>query len=386
MMTIAFDAQPLLDEKLTGIGYNQVFSVKKLVKNHSENKYIFKFFSMRKNREKMSQLQPYIKNNGFLDNCRIFSNMLYRMITLVIPLPYGMFFSKKADIYHFFNYYLPPFVPGKRVLTIHDLVFRTYPETMSYKTRIALKLCFKKSVKRADLIITVSDFTKKQLLHFYPEFANKRIETIFNCVDTDLYKKAEPSVIKDVLSRYKINDDYILFLGTLEPRKNLERLLEAYADVKKKNTNCPMLVIAGKRGWLFESIFETVKRFDLADSVIFTGYIPCSDKPALLSGARAFCFPSLFEGFGMPVLEAMACETPVLTSNAASLPEVCGDAAVYVDPFSVSDIEQGLTKICFDDNLRKELVKKGRERVNFFCWDREIEKLNNLYRELVGKW
>ena len=307
------------------------------------------------------------------------------MMTLLFPLPYSLFFSKKADIYHFFNYHLPPFVPGKKVLTISDLVFKTHPKTMYYKTRIALKLCFRKSLERADLIITISDFTKKQLLEFYPELKKKRIETILIGVDIDFFKKTDPIIIKGVMSKYNINQDYILYLGTLEPRKNLDRLIEAYAEVRKKNKNCPLLVIAGKRGWLYKSIFKTVKQFDLGDSIIFTGYIPYSEKPALLSGARAFCFPSIYEGFGMPTLEAMACETPVLTSNIASLPEVCGDAAVYVNPLSVADITEGLEKICFDDNLRNELIKNGKKQIELFSWDKEIKKLNNLYKELYQK-
>jgi glycosyltransferase involved in cell wall biosynthesis len=204
-------------------------------------------------------------------------------------------------------------------------------------------------------------------------------------IDFSFYKRATADIIESIKKKYNINGDYILYLGTLEPRKNLERLIEAYAAVKESEKAAPLLVIAGGKGWLYESIFETVKRFGIENSVIFTGYVPDADKPALLSGAKVFCFPSLYEGFGMPPLEAMACGTPVLTSNVASLPEVCGDAAYYVNPLLVSEIEQGIKQLCFNEELRNNLIQKGEERVKLFSWDKIAEQLHNLYQELVNE-
>jgi glycosyltransferase involved in cell wall biosynthesis len=170
----------------------------------------------------------------------------------------------------------------------------------------------------------------------------------------------------------------------LEPRKNIERLVEAYGLARKNHAAFPALVIAGRKGWLYDRIFRCVKDLGLEGQVIFTGYVPDRDKPPLLAGAQCFCFPSLYEGFGMPPLEAMACGTPVLTSNAASLPEVVGDAALTVDPCSVDDMAEAMERICFDTALREELRKKGLERVKQFDWGRLADSLYEVYRELAA--
>jgi len=382
-MRISFDVQPLLNRK-TGIAYNESFTINTLTEKYKENEYIFEFFALKKLKEKLALLKPYLKNNCSVNYSRLFSSGLYRMTRWFVPIPYKWFFGKKADVSHFFNYCLPPFVHGKTVLTVCDLVFREHPETVKFLTKISLNLHFRRSVNRADLIITVSDFTKKQLLSYYPELCNKRIEKVLIGVDTNFYKKQETDVVNKILSKYNIDGDYILYLGTIEPRKNLVRLIEAYAGVIKTDKDAPLLVIAGMKGWLYGNIFKTVKQLGMEKNVVFTEYIPDSDKPALLSGAKMFCFPSLYEGFGMPPLEAMACGTPVLTSNTSSLPEICGDAAFYIDPFSVSEIEHGIRTLCHDEELRTELIKKGRERVKLFAWDVIAEQLYGLYEELVN--
>jgi len=146
-----------------------------------------------------------------------------------------------------------------------------------------------------------------------------------------------------------------------------------------------LLVITGMKGWIYGNIFKTVKQLGIEKKVIFTEYVPDSDKPALLSGAKMFCFPSLYEGFGMPPLEAMACGTPVLTSNTSSLPEVCGDAAFYIDPLSVSEIESGIRELLHNEELRNELIEKGRQRIKQFAWDKIAEQLHGLYEELVNE-
>ena len=173
-------------------------------------------------------------------------------------------------------------------------------------------------------------------------------------------------------------------MGTLEPRKNIERLVRAYSQLvnEKKEGNIPYLVLAGGKGWLYDSIFATVQELKIEDRVIFTGYVEESQVPVLMKGAKAFVFPSLYEGFGMPPLEAMACGTPVLTSAATSLPEVVGESGVLVDPESVESICHGLRELAEDEELCRRLQKEGLERAKLFSWDKTVVPLKQLLERL----
>jgi glycosyltransferase involved in cell wall biosynthesis len=179
----------------------------------------------------------------------------------------------------------------------------------------------------------------------------------------------DEEVIEAVKARYGIAGDYILFVGTLQPRKNLIRLVKAFADCRSPIADC-RLVIAGKKGWLYQEIFRRVEELGLEKKVVFTGYVPEGDLPALLSGAHLFVFPSLYEGFGLPVLEAMACGTPVVCSNASSLPEVAGDAALMVDPLDVEGLATAMERVLSDEELRAELTERGFKQARKFSWER----------------
>jgi glycosyltransferase involved in cell wall biosynthesis len=268
-------------------------------------------------------------------------------------------------------------VKGKAIVTVHDMTIHRFPETVRAKTKYMLHSSLKKSLKRADAVMTISEFSKSELLQFY-DYPPEKIQVIHCGVDPELYndRVSEEAVI-NAKAKYGIAGEYQLYLGTLEPRKNIERLVEAYA---RRKANVPRLVLAGGRGWLYEGIFEKVRALNLENAVIFTGYVDDGDKAALYSGAEFFVFPSLYEGFGMPPLEAMACGTPVLTSNAASLPEVCGDCAVYIDPYSTEDIADAMEKLSGDAELRKRLSAQGLEQAQKFSWDDSAGKLFNVYQ------
>ncbi|MCD7992618.1 MAG: glycosyltransferase family 4 protein [Clostridia bacterium] len=186
-----------------------------------------------------------------------------------------------------------------------------------------------------------------------------------------------------VRDKYHIKERYYLYLGTIEPRKNIKRLLEAYGRLHDKMSDVPQLVLAGGRGWLCDDIYETAEVLDLGDDILFTGYVEEGEAPVLLAGAVAFLFPSLYEGFGIPPLEAMACGTPVLSADKASLPEVLGDAALLVDPESVDEICLGMERLAEDEALRSELSRKGSERVKLYTWERSARILKEIYEELV---
>ena len=180
-----------------------------------------------------------------------------------------------------------------------------------------------------------------------------------------------------------IEGDYFLYVGTIEPRKNLERLIAAYHIFSQKVKDAPKLVLAGGKGWLYDGIFARVQELGLSEQVIFTKYVPAADMNPLMCGALAFVFPSIYEGFGMPPLEAMASGVPVLSSDAASLPEVTGDCAVICDAYSEESIADGLEKLYSSGELRADLSRRGRERAKLFTWERSAELLYDIYKELI---
>ncbi|MDR0999993.1 MAG: glycosyltransferase family 4 protein [Clostridiales bacterium] len=375
-MRIAFDVQSLLDDEKTGVGYCAEGFITQMITAHPECEFVLNGFAFRKVKNAVQKLQAYQKPNVTL-NVVSFPKELYRLLSMFLPIPYHWFYKTTVDITHFFNFIVPPGVIGKRIVTIHDMSYRRYPETVREKTKWMLKIGLKKTINRADRIITDSLFSREEINCFFP---NSKTYMVCCGIDKKRFNTRIPQTNVDNIKRkYSLSDEYVLYLGTLEPRKNIGRLLEAYSKIQ----NAPLLVIAGRNGWMYESVFEEVKALGIAGRVIFTGYIPEVDKPPLLAGAKCFLFPSLYEGFGLPPLEAMACGTPVIASNAASLPEVCGDAAVYVDPYDVAAIAQTIEIVVFDDSLRQEMSKRGMARAQKFDWEDLAEKLFEGYEEIV---
>lgn len=266
---------------------------------------------------------------------------------------------------------LPLVHPRSSVVTVHDLGYLYYPGAHRLLDRLYLDLSTHYNACTAGRVIAVSQATKDDLTQHYG-IAPDKITVVYSGCDETMQPVEDDATIERVKARYGIQGDYILYVGTLQPRKNLERLLEAYAMVRKQagRGEMPCLVIAGRRGWLYRQIFQRVERLGLETAVVFPGYVPQDDLPALLSGARLFVFPSLYEGFGLPVLEAMACGTPVLCSNSSSLPEVAGNAAFLVDPLYVDGMAEAMNRLLHDGGLRARLVERGLQRVRQFSWDR----------------
>lgn len=382
-LIISFEASPLVNNAKTGIGYCESGQVTEISKAHSGTDRIkFEFFSLRNHDRKLARIEPYL-----MDNCEInmsrFSGFVYKAVSTFIPLPYSWFFGKGSDITHFFNYIVPPFVHGKKVVTIHDMVYKAFPETMNSKTRILLNLAMNKSMKRADVVVTDSEFSRSEIIKYFPQYRDK-VEVVPCGVDCDMFKPIQDrSIIEKVKANHNIKGKYFLYLGTLEPRKNLTRLVKAYEILSRRKEDCPLLVLAGGKGWLYDEIFEEVNKSGLGDKVIFTQYIPGEEICPLMNGAEAFVFPSLYEGFGMPPLEAMACGTPVIVSGSASLPEVVGDCGLIVDAYSEESIADAMGKIADNEELRKQLSEKGIIRAREFSWKKSAEKLYTIYERLV---
>lgn len=277
---------------------------------------------------------------------------------------------------------MPIACPIPTVITVHDLGYLHYPETHRVFDRWYLHWSTRRHAHLATYIVADSEATRQDLArHYGADLA--RVRVIYPGYDETLQRIEDPQVIAAAKARYHIAGDYLLYLGTLQPRKNLARLIEAFARAGlAQSTSHPQrlqLVLAGKKGWDYEALVRLVDRMGLQNQVIFPGYIAPEDKAALLSGARALVFPSLYEGFGMPVLEAMACGVPVLTSRVSSLPEVAGDAAVLVDPLDVDSIAAGLRQIVDQLDLRRTLVERGYRRAQKFSWRYAAQQLWEVF-------
>ena len=265
---------------------------------------------------------------------------------------------------------LPVFHPRVSLVTVHDLGYLEYPRAHPWRQRLYLDLSTRWNARAAAHILADSEATKSDLVTRYSTPPG-RITVAYPGRDESLTRERDLDKIEAVKVRYGITGDYFLYLGTLQPRKNLARIITAFATLglgtQKRDIT---LVLAGKRGWLYDDLFTLVRRSGLEERVMFPGYIAEGDKAALLSGAVAFVFPSLYEGFGLPVLEAQACGCPVITSTATSLPEVAGDAALLVDPYDTAAIANGMERVAGDPGLREALIERGLINTRRFSWRR----------------
>ena len=271
---------------------------------------------------------------------------------------------------------LPLHCPVPAVVTVHDLGYHHFPEAHTSFQRWYLRFTTRRHTRTARHIIADSGATKTDLIRFYNADPHA-ISVVHLGLDDDLQPVKNPTPI---LQKYGIRGNYLLYLGTLQPRKNLVRLLDAFQRVSKNHPNVT-LVLAGGKGWLFDKIQTQIENLNLGKRVILPGFIPQADKAALLSGATAYLFPSLYEGFGLPVLEAMACGTPVLTANTSSLPEVAGDAALFVSPTDTTAIAEGISALLTDSALRENLVRKGFARAKQFSWQKTGAEIWEILKE-----
>jgi glycosyltransferase involved in cell wall biosynthesis len=267
------------------------------------------------------------------------------------------------------------------VLTVHDLIFRRYPAHHKRLNRWYLNATMPLFCRRADHIIAVSEQSKRDVIEAYG-IPPEKITVIYEAADPRFCPQAAETIAA-VRARYRLPDRYLLFVGTIEPRKNLGRVLTAFERLHAEGLT-DALVIVGKRGWLYDDFFARLEASPAKQAVIFPGFVPDADLPAIYSGAQALAFPSEFEGFGLPVLEAMACGTPVVCSNTSSLPEVTGDAALLVDPLDVDALTEALRRVLNDPALAADLRGRGLVQAARFSWARAAEETLVVYRRLTG--
>ncbi len=287
-----------------------------------------------------------------------------------------------ATLFHGTEHLLLPLRDVPTLLTVHDLIFRHLPEHHKRLNRWYLNLTMPLYCRRATHIIAVSEQTRRDLVAAYGIAADK-ITVIYEAADPS-FRRQPPEAVASARARYGLPERYILTVGTIEPRKNLIRLLAAFERLKAEGLT-DALVIVGRRGWLYEGFFAALERSPARQAVLFPGFIPDADLPAAYAGAQALVMPSLYEGFGLPVLEAMACGTPVACSESSSLPEIAGDAALLFDPRDVDAIVTALRRIVTDADLASALRARGQAQAARFSWARAAQETLALYQRLAGQ-
>lgn len=295
---------------------------------------------------------------------------------LRVPVPVELF-SGRLDVFHSPDFALAPVLRARTLVTVHDLSFRRVPECFEPALLSYLNRVVPRSVARADIVLADSESTRNdaiELLRLAPE----RVFVVYAGVDSRFHRVTDQGFLETVRSRYSLPGRFVLSVGTLQPRKNYMRLIEAFSRLS--GVEDVRLVISGARGWLYEDIFRRVEELGLSSRVLFPGYVAEADLPALYSLSEVFAFPSLYEGFGLPPLEAMACGTPVVVSRASSLPEVVGNAGCLVDPVSVEEIAGALQALLDSPARRADLAEQCVAQAARFTWSEAARVLLGLYR------
>ena len=381
-MKVSFDVQVLLEEQKTGIGRMTEALIREF-KNDAEINPTLHFYDFLNSDKKKSVIEQYQKSGFSVKCCKWLHRGIYLRTWKYIPIPYRFIFQEECEISQFFGFDVPPNAKGKKIVFVHDMAYKTCPETVDRGVRRILERNMQNTCKWADCIVTVSEFSKKEIIKYIGVSGNK-IKVMPSGVDLELYHpNYNIKEIERTKEKYKIEGNYILYIGTIEPRKNIITLIEAYDSLVKSEKDVPLLVISGKKGWLYDGIFQKVKELNLEEKIIFTGYLEREEAPLLLNGAMMFVFPSIYEGFGLPPLEAMACGTPVIVADAASLPEVVNDAGLKVNPYNPEELSSAMKTFINDPSLRELYSKKGIERASGFTWKHSKDILKGIYKSIL---
>ncbi len=380
-MRAGFDVSCLVDQPLTGVGYHTLHLVRALLAL-GDGPAVRLFASSTK------AAPPVLEELGAAaeDFCFVrWPTRLKLNLWLRLGWPAMERFTGPVDIAHGTFHLTPASRCARRVVTVHDLACLRLPGTHTPAARTQHERLLRHAVAQADAIIAVSQNTRNDLIDLLGAVP-ERVHVVPNGVCREEFTGPFPGEeLAAAKKKSGVAGRYLLHLGTLEPRKNLVRLVKAYADVRDSVPDCPQLVLAGKKGWLCEDLFETIDRLGLAGAVVHTGHVTRTEAVALLRGAEGLAYPSLYEGFGLPVLEAMAAGTPVLTSNTSSLPEVVGDCGLLVDPEDTDAIAAGLQQLVTDRHHAEARALRGRERAAQFTWEASARALHHVYCQLLGE-
>lgn len=304
---------------------------------------------------------------------------VFRGWMLPVELAAGRF-----DVFHGLDDTVPQVYRGRSVVTIHDMAYMRTPQSLKPEWVEFKQKHTKRSAHRADMIITVSEFSRKDICT-YLKVPKEKVAVIYHGI-SPVYRVIEDTdAVTKVLRRHGIERPYILFVGTFQPNKNLERLIEVFATLQRDDQIPHRLVLVGARGWFFDTIFSKVQQMNLEESIKCMGHIPQEEMPSFYNGADLFVLPSLLEGFGIPLIEAMACGVPVVTSNACSLPEIVGDAGLLFEPTSRENMKETITKALTDPALSKTLKERSLKRAQDFSWETAARKTLDVYETVAQR-
>ena len=296
-------------------------------------------------------------------------------------IPYDVW-RAKVDLFHAPHYVLPPLVPSKSVVTIHDCIHLRFPQYLPNRVAHYYARYFMASAARkASRVLTVSEASKRDIMHFL-HTPSEKIDVVYNGFDERL-SAPTPEEEARVRDRFQLDAPFVLYAGNIKPHKNVDRLIEAFAKLRTRGLGHVNLLIIGDEISKYSSLRRLVHRHQIRQQVRFLGFVETNTLAALYRLARVFVFPSLYEGFGLPPLEAMASGTPVIVSNTSSLPEVVGDAALLIDPRNADAIADAMVRVLTDEGVRSDLVRRGFERVKQFSWDRSVRRTHDIYMEVL---
>jgi len=291
---------------------------------------------------------------------------------------------EKADLFHAPHYVLPPLTPCQSVVTIHDCIHLKFPQYLPSRLGYAYaRTALWMATHRSARVLTVSEASKRDILEYF-DVPESKITVIYNAIDERFSEEPAADEVMRVRERYQLNDPFILYAGNIKPHKNLERLIEAFHIIRKGELEHVKLLIIGDEISKYAGLRRSVHRYKLHKHVRFFGFVPDATLAILYRLARVFVFPSLYEGFGLPPLEAMASGTPVITSNLSSLPEVAGDAAMLIDPYEPDAIAGAMRRVMMDDRLRDDMRERGLLRAREFSWGRSVRRVKEIYDEVLA--
>jgi glycosyltransferase involved in cell wall biosynthesis len=372
-MRIAIDAIPLAEAK-TGVGHYTAALAEGLARTYPEHRY-----------DLVSPLDFDFDYNGDkpknLNRQHIPVRSPFRKWWLV-GLP-SLLMIYRVDVFHGANYCIPVFAPCPTVVTIHDLSLFTQSHTHETDHVKRGKRRMPIMARRASMIIAPSEWTKREIIEKFG-VRSELVRVIYEAAREGM-KPLPPHICQGVLDKYQIRSPYLLYVGTIEPRKNLLTLIRAYDDLLRTTALRPQLILAGGRGWLCDEIYKLVEDLKLQDQVRFTGYVDDTDLPALYSAAEAFIYPSFYEGFGLPPLEAMACGVPVITSDVSSLPEVVGKAGLTHAPTDTRALTESMAKLLGDASTREHFRREGFKQAAKFSWEQAAQETQSVYDEVLKK-
>jgi glycosyltransferase involved in cell wall biosynthesis len=291
---------------------------------------------------------------------------------------------ERVDLLHCPKSAIPFYSPCPVVVTLHDLIPLKHPETEKFAARLYWRLQIPIAARRSAFIITDSEHARQEIMTDF-QVPPEKIRAIMLGFDPGMLQPRDPASGAAIREKYGLPAGYILYVGTIQPRKNLDTLIEAYNMLKSERGIDCKLVIVGRKGWLYDTLFARIGELGLSNDVIFTGFVPDEELPFIYDGARVFAYLSLFEGFGLPPLEAMACGVPVVTSNTTSLPEVVADAGIAVPPTAVAEVAEALVSVLGSEDTAAAMREKGLARALSFSWESAARETVAIYRAVSGR-